>query len=118
MNQSSKEIGQPEQVTNNESKDDNSQVSPSNANAVLSARVFRKEVWKRLESLEKGKCFKSDVMDVIDAYLETSEIVRTDFIEKTCPYCKKKSIFKPQELKPNEVEVFYCSNCDSYMNGF
>jgi len=41
-----------------------------------------------------------------------------DEIKKICPYCKRKSIFKKQELRPGAVEVFYCRHCDQYMNGF
>jgi len=47
MNTSTKEIGQPEQVTNNEQNADNQQVSPSDANAMLAASSgdLRKFVW-------------------------------------------------------------------------
>ena len=45
-------------------------------------------------------------------------IVDASIIEKTCPYCKKKSKFKPLDLKLNEIEVYYCRHCDSLMNGF
>jgi hypothetical protein len=56
MNKSKIEDGQPEEKLNNEQKDDNKQVSPSNANAMLPAaipvRVQRKRVkgWKMPEN--------------------------------------------------------------------
>ena len=54
MNQSSKEIGQPEQQMNNEQTADNQQVSPSIANAVLYAGL----AWKHhiSEDFESGNC--------------------------------------------------------------
>jgi phenolic acid decarboxylase len=32
--------------------------------------MTRKHIWEMLEKLEKGLCFKSDVMDAVDAYYE------------------------------------------------
>lgn len=34
--------------------------------------MTRKQIWEMLEKLEKGQCFKSDVMDAVDAYHESS----------------------------------------------
>jgi hypothetical protein len=59
MNQSTKEIGQPEQEPNNEQTADSQQVSPSIANANVSSSVFTAIELEYLADLSLDDYFKN-----------------------------------------------------------